>query len=264
MNAARKGWLSSVALELWLPVLLVVIWWVASSQSTSVYFPPLSSILASFAQDWLEPAALVKNLFPSIQILSIGYSLALVSGIVVGTVLGLVAPLERATRPLLETLRAIPGVALLPIFIVLFGIDVEMKVLLIAFGSFWPVLLNTIDGVRGIEPLLLDGARVFRYGRIRRLTAIVLPGASPQIFAGARTALAISLIIMVVAETVGGSGGIGYFLLAAQRNFAINAMWGAILALGIFGYLLNIIFRIVERRVLRWHRLQQARLESHS
>jgi sulfonate transport system permease protein len=264
MNRPRPVWLGSVALELWLPVVLVTVWWFASSLSTSVYFPPLSSILTSFVHDWLNPDGLAKNLLPSLQLLALGYSLALVSGIVVGTLLGLVTSLERATRPLLEVLRAIPGVALLPIFIVMFGIDVPMKVLLIAFGSFWPVLLNTIDGVRGIEPLLLDVSRVFRFGRARRLVSIVLPGASPQIFAGARTALAISLIIMVVSETVGGNGGIGYFLLAAQRNFAISSMWGAILALGILGYLLNIVFRIVERTVLRWHRLQQARLESQS
>ncbi|HEV7743179.1 MAG TPA: ABC transporter permease [Pseudolysinimonas sp.] len=264
MRAKRTGWPATLALELWLPVVLVIVWWFASSASTSVYFPPLSSILTSFAHDWLDPVGLAKNLVPSLQLLALGYSLALVSGIVVGTVLGLVGGLERATRPLLETLRAIPGVALLPIFIVLFGIDVQMKLLLIAFGSFWPVLLNTIDGVRGIEPLLLDVSRIFRVGRVRRLVSIILPGASPQIFAGARTALAISLIIMVVSETVGGNGGVGYFLLAAQRNFAISSMWGAILALGILGYLLNIVFRIIERMVLRWHRLQQARLESHS
>jgi sulfonate transport system permease protein len=264
MNRVRRSWFSTVGLEIWLPVVLVTIWWFVSSASTSVYFPPLSSILTSFVHDWVNPDGLAKNLVPSLQLLGLGYSLALVSGIIVGTVLGLVAPLERATRPLLEILRAIPGVALLPIFIVMFGIDVQMKVLLIAFGSFWPVLLNTIDGVRGIEPLLLDVSRVFRLGRTRRLVSIILPGASPQIFAGARTALAISLIIMVVSETVGGNGGIGYFLLAAQRNFAISSMWGAILALGILGYLLNILFRIVERGALRWHRLQQSRLESHS
>ena len=252
----------TIGLEIWLPIVLVVVWWFASANSTSVYFPPLSSILGSFAHDWLDPAALPKNLVPSLQLLALGYLLAVVTGIVLGLVLGLVAPLERATRPLLEVLRAIPGVALLPIFIVLFGIDLQMKVLLIAFGAFWPVLLNTIDGVRGIEPVLLDVSRVFRVGRMRRLVSIVLPGASPQIFAGARTALAIALIIMVVSETIGGNGGVGYFLLNAQRNFAISSMWGAILALGILGYLLNIVLRIIERSVLRWHRLQQARLES--
>jgi ABC-type nitrate/sulfonate/bicarbonate transport system permease component len=256
--------LRDIGLEIWLPVLLVVIWWFASASSTSFYFPPLSKILETFANDWLNPANSAENLVPSLSILGASYGLALVTGVVLGTVFGLVTPLERAARPLLETLRAIPGVALLPIFIVLFGIDRPMKILLIAFGSFWPIFLNTIDGVRSTEPVLLDMARTFRVGRARRLFRIVLPSASPQIFAGARTALAIALIIMVVAETVGGEGGVGYFLLDAQRNFRVISMWGAIVALGVLGYLLNIAFRIVERLVLRWHRLQQSRLESAS
>jgi ABC-type nitrate/sulfonate/bicarbonate transport system permease component len=259
----RRVW-RDLGLEIWLPIVLVAVWWFASAASTDFYFPPLADILQTFAHDWLDPAQMGEHLVPSLQLLGSGYLLALVAGVTLGTLFGLVTPLERAARPLLETLRAIPGVALLPIFIVLFGIDFPMKVLLIAFGSFWPIFLNTIDGVRGIEPLLLDVARVFKVGRVRRLFRIILRGAGPQIFAGARTALAISLIIMVVAETVGGSGGVGYFLLDAQRNFRIISMWGAIVALGVLGYLLNIAFRIIERLVLRWHRLQQSRLESAS
>jgi ABC-type nitrate/sulfonate/bicarbonate transport system permease component len=262
MKRSTLRWPATVALELWLPVLLLALWWFLSAGSKSVYFPPLSSILTSFAHDWLNPAGLAKNLLPSLELLGLGFGLAVAGGVIIGVVLGMVARLEDATRPLLEILRAIPGVALLPIFIVLFGIDVQMKVYLIAFGAFWPVLLNTIDGVRGIEPLLNEVSRVFRFSRVRRLFSIVVPGASPQIFAGARTALAISLIILVVSETVGANGGIGYFLLNAQRSFAINSMWGAIVALGILGYVLNIAFRVIERYALRWHRLQQARLES--
>ncbi len=254
--------LGQIGLEIWLPILLVAVWWFASADSTSVYFPPLSKILASFAKDFLTPAGFAANLLPSLGILGAGYGFAVVAGIVIGLVLGLARPIETATRPLLELLRAVPGVSLLPIFIVLFGIDAQMKITLIAFGAFWPVLLNTIDGVRGIEPLLFDFSRSFRLGPVRRLGFVVLPGASPQIFAGARTALAISLIIMVVGETVGADGGLGYFLLNAQRNFALSSMWGAILALGILGYFLNILFRIIERIVLRWHRLQQARLDA--
>lgn len=262
MNPARR-WVGVTLMELWLPVLLVVIWWFASAGSTSLYFPPLSAILASFADNWLDPSRAIGNLVPSLQILLVGYAVAVVGGIVVGTVLGLVRPIERAVRPFLESLRAVPGVALLPLFIVLFGIDQPMKILLVAFGASWPVLLNTVDGVRAVEPVLLDVARTFRVGRWRRLFRIILPSAGPQIFAGARIALAISLIIMVVSETVGGNGGIGYFLLRAQRDFAITSMWSAIVALGILGYLLNIIFRIAERYILRWHRLQQSRLETN-
>lgn len=261
MIAARR-WSGATLMELWLPLVLFAVWWFASAGSTSLYFPPLSAIMDSFAENWLDPSNALGNLVPSLQILLLGYCIAVVAGVALGTLLGLVRPVERAVRPFLESLRAVPGVALLPLFIVIFGIDQPMKVLLVAFGASWPVLLNTIDGVRAVEPVLLDVARTYRVGRARRLFRIILPSAGPQIFAGARIALAISLIIMVVSETVGGDGGIGYFLLRAQRDFAITSMWSAIVALGVLGYLLNILFRIAERYILRWHRLQQSRLET--
>jgi ABC-type nitrate/sulfonate/bicarbonate transport system permease component len=257
-------WVSLIALEIWLPLLLVVIWWFASENSTSVYFPPLRVILESFAQNWLNPENALANLGPSLQVIGLGYGAALLGGIAIGTLLGLVRPFERAVRPIVEALRAIPGVALLPLFIVLFGIDQPMRILLVAYGAAWPVLLNTLDGVRAVEPTLLDMARIFRVGRIRRLFQVILRSAGPQIFAGARISLAITLIIMVVSETVGASGGVGYFLMTAKSEFRISSMWSAIVALGILGYLLNIIFRVAERYILRWHRLQQARLEKAS
>jgi sulfonate transport system permease protein len=259
--SALRRWASLVALEIWLPLVIVVIWWFASESSTSPYFPPLRRIMESFVENWLDPEVALGNLAPSLQVIGIGYGVALLGGIALGTLLGLARPFERAVRPIVEALRAIPGVALLPLFIVLFGIDQPMRILLVAYGATWPVLLNTLDGVRGVEPTLLDMARVFRVGRVRRLFSMILRSAGPQIFAGARISLAITLIIMVISETVGASGGVGYFLMTAKSEFRISAMWSAIIALGILGYLLNIVFRIAERYILRWHRLQQARLE---
>ncbi|MBN9606554.1 MAG: ABC transporter permease [Actinomycetales bacterium] len=259
MSAVRRTGLI-IALEIWLPVLLVAIWWFASESVNSVYFPSLRKIMTAFVENWLDPMSLLDNLGPSLQVILVGYGTALLVGIVAGTLLGLVTPLERAVRPIVEAARAVPGVALLPLFIVLFGIDQEMRILLVAYGAAWPVLLNTLDGVRAVEPVLLDVGRVFRVGRVRRLFRVILPSAGPQIFAGARISLAITLIIMVVAETVGASGGVGYFLMTAKSEFRISDMWSAIVALGLLGYLLNILFRIAERYVLRWHRLQQSRL----
>jgi ABC-type nitrate/sulfonate/bicarbonate transport system permease component len=260
MRTARR-WLYVAAIELWLPVLLLAVWWYASRNSTSAYFPPLGDILKSFRVDWLSSRG-AESLRPSLTVLAGGFSLAVLGGVALGAVLGLSRTAERATRPLLELMRAVPGVALLPVFIVLIGVGTNMKVLLVASGAVWPVLLNTIDGVRSTEPLLIDMATSYGMGKWRRLRSIVLPSAAPQIFAGARTALAISVIIMVVSETVGAQGGIGYFLLAAQRSFRITDMWATIIALGVLGYLLNLLFRLTEAIVLRWHRLYQARLSS--
>jgi ABC-type nitrate/sulfonate/bicarbonate transport system permease component len=251
----------SVLVEAWIPALLLGLWWVASAGSTDLYFPSLSAILRQFQQDWLF-GHVGSDLVPSLEVLALGYGAAVLAGLLLGVALGVSRSAEAACRPSLEFVRAIPGIALLPIFIVLFGLGIQMKVALIATSAVWPVLLNTIDGVRSVEPLLVDMARTFRLGRWQRLRRIVLPSAGPQIFAGARTALAIAVIVMVVSETVGSSGGIGYFLLNAQRNFAITSMWATIIALGIVGYLLNVLFRIVEAVVLRWHMLQQARLRT--
>ena len=257
MTARR---IRSVLVEAWLPVLLLALWWFASEDSTDLYFPSLSAILQQFSQDWLF-AHVGTDLVPSLQVLGLGYLAAVLAGLLLGIALGLARRAEQACRPLLEFLRAVPGVALLPVFIVLFDLGAEMKVVLIATGAVWPVLLNTIDGVRSVEPLLLDVAGTFRLSRWQRLRHIVLPSAGPQIFAGARTALAIAVIVMVVGETVGSTGGIGYFLLNAERNFAITSMWATIVALGVVGYLLNVLFRIVEAIALRWHRLQRTRLQ---
>ena len=125
---------------------------------------------------------------------------------------------------------------------------------LIAFVCVWPVLLNTIDGVTGIDPTLRETARVYGVSGRDRLLRIVLPAASPQIFAGMRTSLSLALILMVISEMVASTNGIGFFVLQSQRSFAIPEMWSGILLLGLLGYALNLIFVLVERRVLAWHR----------
>jgi ABC-type nitrate/sulfonate/bicarbonate transport system permease component len=111
-----------------------------------------------------------------------------------------------------------------------------------------------MDGIGGIEPTLLDTSRVYGIGTRDRIFRVMLPAAAPQIFAGLRTSLSLSLILMVISEMVASTNGIGYFVLKSQRTFAIPEMWSGILLLGILGYVLNLVFVLVERRVLRWHR----------
>lgn len=244
--------LLALVLELWLPLLLVALWWFLSAGSKSTYFPPLADIVETFRRLWLFQHAR-SDLLPSLVNLGQGYALALAVGIGGGVLLGLSPRLLGATWPTLEFLRAIPGVALLPIFVILLGVGPTMKVALIAAGALWPVLLNTIDGVRSVEPLLKDVAACFRLPWTSRLVHIVLPAASPQIFAGARTSLSIAVILIVVSEMVGANGGIGYFVRAAERSFAIPEMWSGIIVLGLVGYVLNTVFRLLERRLLAWH-----------
>jgi sulfonate transport system permease protein len=248
---------SIVALELIVPVVLVAAWWLGSSDSASLYFPPLSTSLSSLWHVWLT-TELGPDVVPSLEHFALGLLIAIAVGVAGGLVLGAAPGIADAFAPVLEFLRAIPGVALLPAALLLLGIGPTMQVSVIAYGTVWPILLNTADGVRSIDPVVRDVARGYRIGWASRLIRIVIPAASPQIVAAIRTALSIGITVIVFSEMVGSSNGIGYQILQAQRSFQIPQMWAGIILLGILGYLLNLAFRLFERVVLRWHRGMRA------
>jgi ABC-type nitrate/sulfonate/bicarbonate transport system permease component len=244
-------------LEVLVPLLLLGLWAIWSAGSDTFYYPPLTEILEKFNETWLFERV-GSDVVPSLLRLTAGYFLAVAVAVLVGIPLGLNATARRAAAPIIEFLRAIPPPALLPLAIVVIGVGNSMKVLLIAFVCLWPVLLNTIDGIRGIDPTLNETVRIYGVRGLTRLRLVTLPAAAPQIFAGMRTSLSLALIMMVISEMVASTNGIGFFVLQSQRSFAIPEMWSGILLLGILGYVLNLIFILVERRVLAWHR------EAHS
>jgi ABC-type nitrate/sulfonate/bicarbonate transport system permease component len=241
------------ALEVAVPVALLVLWGVLSAGSETYYFPPLTDILRAFSDTWLFERV-GSDVMPSLVRLGLGYGIACVVGVAAGLALGLSPPLRRAADPVVQFLRAIPPPALLPFGILVMGVGTSMKVFIIAFVCVWPVLLNTIDGVGGVDPTLRETSRVYGVPRRDAILRVMLPAASPQIAAGMRTSLSLALILMVISEMVASTNGIGYFVLQSQRSFAITEMWSGILLLGILGYALNAVFVLVERRVLRWHR----------
>ncbi len=242
----------SLGVSLVVPVVVVVLWWVLSAESTSAFFPPLTTILTNFRQTWLF-ARFGSDIAPSLIRFILGYLLSIVVGIALGVLLGRLRLLDRAFQPAIQFTRSIPATALVPVSITLMGIGSAPKVWLIAFVCVFPILLNTIDGVRGIEPGLEDVGRSFRLTRRQRVLAIQMPAAAPQIFAGMRISLAIAIIMMIVTEMVGATSGIGFVTLNAQQSFEIPLMWSGIILLGVLGALLNFLFTLVERRVLRWH-----------
>jgi ABC-type nitrate/sulfonate/bicarbonate transport system permease component len=246
-----------LALEIGVPIGIFALWWVWSSSSATFYFPPLSDILDEFADTWLFERV-GSDVLPSLQRMAIGWVIAVVLAVAIGVPLGTSRTLRSATSPIVEFLRSIPPPALIPFAIVVIGVGDDMKIFIIAFVGIWPVLLNTIDGITGIDPTLKDTARVYGVRGWDRLWRITMPAASPQIFAGMRLSLSLALILMVISEMVASTNGIGFFVLQSQRSFAIPEMWSGILLLGILGYLLNVAFVLVERRVLAWHRAARA------
>jgi ABC-type nitrate/sulfonate/bicarbonate transport system permease component len=243
----------AIGLEVTVPLLLLVLWGVLSAGSKTFYFPPLTDILTTFKDTWLFKR-MGSDVVPSLERMFGGFAIAVVLGVVGGLMLGLSARARRAAAPIVEFLRAIPPPALLPFAILVVGVGASMKVFIIAFVCVWPILLNTIDGVTSVDPTLRDTTRVYGIPDRDRIWRVMLPAASPQIFAGLRTAVSLALILMVISEMVASTNGIGYFVLQSQRTFSIPEMWSGILLLGILGYVLNGGFVLLERRLLRWHR----------
>jgi len=237
---------------------LLGVWEVAARGAGSIYFVAPSRFIARAGELWVPtPGAWLTegmrdDVLPSLTRMGSGLALAVVAAVVVGVAIGLVRPLGDHLDPLIQFARAVPPPALLPVFLVLFGRGDSMRVLLIAFGAAWPILLNTIEGVRSIDPVMYQAARIFRIPLFGRLAWIVLPGASQKILAGVRTSLSMALILMVISEMVASTGGIGFHIVQAQRGFQILDMWAGIFLLGVLGYLLNLALTVVERRVLAW------------
>jgi ABC-type nitrate/sulfonate/bicarbonate transport system permease component len=252
-QAGRQTRVLGVGLEIAVPIAVLAFWALLSARSTSFYFPPLLDIFSTFRKTWLF-SRVGSDVAPSLARMLTGYAIAVVAAVVIGVALGSSRALGRAVDPVVQFLRAIPPPVLIPAGILVLGVGSDMKIALIAFVCFWPILLNTIDGVSGVDPALHETARSFHIPRRERLLRVVLPSASPQIFAGARVSLSLALIMMVVSEMVASTNGIGYFVLQSQRTYAIAAMWSGIFLLAILGYLFNLLFLLSERWLLRWHR----------
>ncbi len=243
--------LLGVGWELILPAALVAGWWVWSARANSHFFPPLSDVLRVFGVTWFG-AGFVNDIVPSLLNLAAGYVIGVGLGLAMGVALALVPWLHRAATPVLEFTRALPPPAVLPFAILVLGVGAQMKVGIIILGVIFPVLMNTVDGIRAVEPATLDMAKVYRLPLTYRLRHVLLPAASPQITVGARTSLSIGVLLMIVSEMVASTRGIGFFTLRAQRSFDFPQMWAGMMLLGLLGYLLNLAFGLAERRILHW------------
>ena len=248
--------LRSLARALALPVVLFALWWLVSVDSKNFYLPPLRSILGAFGPTWSSRWA--SDVLPSIGRLLIGYAGAVIAGVALGVPLGGRPRLRAALEPALELFRAIPPPALVPVFMLLFGIGTAMKLLVIVSGAVWPVLLNTIEGVRAVDEVLSDTCRSYGITGLARLRVLVLRGASPQIVTGMRQALSIAIILMVISEMFASSSGLGYAIVDFQRAFSIPEMWSGILLLGALGVVLSLGFGVFEARALRWYHGQRS------
>ncbi|MCF6475715.1 ABC transporter permease subunit [Nonomuraea sp. MG754425] len=243
----------------WLVPVILGGWELLARAESSPYLPAPSRIVSRMYEMWFSgPFILteeaIENFVPSLVRVVSAWSLAVVVGVALGVALGRSATLADYISPLIEFGRAVPPPAMLPLFLVLFTMGTQVQLATIVFGIIWPILLNSIDGARGLDHLKIETATVFGVPAHLRLTRIILPAAAPKIFAGLRLSVSLALILMVISELKGSTEGIGYLLNLASNNADIPAVWAGVLVLGVLGFTLNTLFLMVERRVLAWHR----------
>lgn len=250
-----RAWGAASALSGFALIVVLGLLWEASVRFdlvTSPNWPALSKVLASFGR-LLVDGTFAEVFLPSLRRLLIGYVLAGVAGVIVGLGMGYFKWIHRLLEPLVEALRPIPSPAYIPMAILFLGIGDKMKIFMIAFAAFFPILLNTVSGVRNVDPVLVDTGRTFGLGTGAIVRKIVLPSASVYIFTGLRISLALALVLTVIAEMVAGNSGIGFYILSAQRSFLVPQMYAAVIALALVGLALNKLFLFAESRLLAWN-----------
>jgi ABC-type nitrate/sulfonate/bicarbonate transport system permease component len=222
-------------------------WWVSSTN-----WPPLSAVAVAMVQG-MRTGELLEVFASSLYRMAAGYAAGSAVGVLTGLWLARHRWARAALEPLIEFLRPIPIPAIVPPLILLLGVDDAMKIFVVAFSAFFPVLINTMAGVRAVDATLLDVARTFHHGRLGALWRVVLPASLPYILAGMRVSLALALIVTVVAEMIAGSAGIGYHIVTMQYAMRAGDMYAAIVLLAVTGYVLNRLILALEQRTIHWY-----------
>jgi NitT/TauT family transport system permease protein len=217
----------------------------------ATFLPPFSDVIEAWWQLLLS-GDLTSHLGASISRSLSGFVLANLIFIPVGLLIGWYKRLAELLNPLLEVFRNTAALALLPVFILILGIGETSKIAIVIYASSWPILLNTISGVKNVDPLLIKSARSMGLSPFRLFQKVILPASIPTIFTGVRLAGASSILVLVAAEMVGAKAGLGYLINYAQFNFQIPNMYAGIITISALGLLFNWVLVSLERYFTAW------------
>lgn len=246
----------------WLLLLILVAWEIFARLSPTIFFPPLSDVVVQFRNDWLtkDPTSLFlsQQFWDSVPVslgrLAGGWLLAAVVGILFGAVLGRSPLMSAMYQPIVRFFMAVPNAALLPIAFQIFGAHSSMNIFLIFAGTVWLVIINTADGMSGVDPQWVRSARSLHLSKFALYRQVLLPAASPSIMAGLRVSLSIGLILMIVSELYATTSGLGFDVMLYQQSFRYHQMWSSFVLIALIGVVLNMGMNVIEKRMLRWQR----------
>jgi ABC-type nitrate/sulfonate/bicarbonate transport system permease component len=194
---------------------------------------------------WIHLAATLERV-------AMGFGVGATLAVALGLAAGQLTPVRNVIEPLVELLRPIPPLALLPMFIVWVGIGEASKIGFITYATFFPIFLTTVTGVRQIDPLLVRAAQSLGARGVALFTRVILPAALPDILTGLRLGVALAFFVIVISEFIGAEHGLGYLINDGRNFFLVPQMLGAAVVLGLLGYAGNGLVRLLERRLTRW------------
>jgi sulfonate transport system permease protein len=246
-----QNWLGSVLVL----VLVLALWGLASSQQwvSKVFLPTPSHTWLSL-EEGLRGGALLEQLLQTVRRMALGWFLACVVGTLFGAAVGTSAVARAWLQPTLEFLRPLPASATMPLAISIFGLSSSMVLFVVAFGAMWPVLLSTLHGFAKVEPRLHEVADALELPRYHFIWKVGLPSAMPDILAGMRLSMTVSLIVTIVGEMIASQSGLGQAILMAARTYRSSDLFAGIALLGLIGFSTNAVLAGVERKLLRWQR----------
>jgi NitT/TauT family transport system permease protein len=233
--------------------IFLVIWEIVprSGLIKTSFFPSFSNVIIGLV-GLFERGEMGKHLTISLERALVGFILGLLFAIPLGILIGWFKKFEKFINPLIEAFRNLSVLSILPVFVLIFGIGEVSRIAVIFWGVLWSVLLNTIGGVKGVDPLLIKGARSMGISNRELFIKVVFPGALPSIFTGIKLSATTSILVLIAAEMIGASSGLGYAINFYQANFKIPEMYATILVLAILGISINYICNLIEKRVFKW------------
>jgi sulfonate transport system permease protein len=244
----------SFALPWLLPLGLLLVWqFLSATGIISTAIVPAPSDIWDAARQLAERGELQHDILVSLRRVAIGFSIGALGGLLFGLAVGLFEPLHDLFDRSLQMIRTIPHLALVPLMILWFGIGEEPRLILVAMGSLFPVYINTVGGIRNVDPKLIELGKSYGLGRAELVWSIILPAALQPILVGMRYALGVAWLTLVVGETIASRDGVGYLVQNARELLRIDIIVLAIVLYAIAGWLSDLVTRLIERRLLRWH-----------
>jgi len=235
------------------PILLLAAWQILSVFGVlERHLMPAPTLVLEIIVSMVADGTLWGHIGVTLLRILIGFAIGVGFAVVIGSIVGYLKKAEQLMDPLIHAFRAIPPLALVPLFILWMGIGESSKITLIAVGVFFPVYLNIVSGIQGVDRKLIEVGKIYNFTPLQLIRKVILPASLPSFFTGIRSGLGLGWMFVVAAELMGASKGMGYLLVVGQNTFSPDLVLASIFLFAVLGKLTDSVLKIIEAKALHW------------